>query len=49
MVFAALIIGWVLVASAMAILCVAARRGDAGDEVRRADAALSHLPTRLSA
>lgn len=49
MVVVALIIGWILVSMAMAILCVAARRGDESDELRRADAALPHLPSRLSA
>lgn len=46
----ALLIGWILVAFAMLVLCVAARRGDDGDRLRsRGDAAAPHLPTRLSA
>jgi hypothetical protein len=49
MVLVVLLIGWFLVAVLTAAICVAARLGDEADELRRRDAALPHLPARLSA
>ena len=49
MVLVVVLIGWFLVATVMAAMCVAARRGDDADELRREDAALPHLAARLSA
>jgi multisubunit Na+/H+ antiporter MnhC subunit len=50
MVLFALLIGWTLVALAIVVLCVAARRGDEGDRTRRdAAPALRRVAARRSA